>query len=207
MKKEVLIILAVGIAIACVVFFLILPAYDAVGVLSTSLEEEKAKLEEAQNIDQNIKELADEYEQNAKEIEKLMAILPKKEELASLLVQLEALAGAHGLFMGSVDFVEASKKSVKTPRVMPEADDLSLKSGAATSQITSAPGSLAENYKTLQVSLKLSGGYAAFKKYLEALEKNVRLMDVSSLNVSSNSASGVAGQNFSFSVSVNVYYQ
>lgn len=60
--------------------------------------------------------------------------------------------------------------------------------------------------KSLSVSLSISGTYQSFESFLEALELNVRLMDVQSIDFSS--AETEAGSSiFTFDVKLEVYYQ
>ncbi len=61
-------------------------------------------------------------------------------------------------------------------------------------------------YKTLKVSLELYGSYMAFKSFLEAIEYNVRIMDITSIEFSPEEAEE-GGSGFSFKVELEVYYQ
>jgi len=64
----------------------------------------------------------------------------------------------------------------------------------------------AATYKTLKVSLELYGSYAAFKSFLGAIEYNVRIMDISSIEFSSEEVEE-GGSGFSFKVELEAYYQ
>ncbi len=63
-----------------------------------------------------------------------------------------------------------------------------------------------EKYKGLSVSLSISGTYQSFKSFLEALEFNVRLMDVQSVKFSSAETEAESSI-FTFDVKLIVYYQ
>lgn len=63
-----------------------------------------------------------------------------------------------------------------------------------------------ESRKTLSVSLSISGTYQSFESFLEALEFNVRLMDVQSIDFSS-AETEVGSSIFTFDVKLIVYYQ
>lgn len=64
----------------------------------------------------------------------------------------------------------------------------------------------ATTYKTLKTSLELYGSYTAFKSFLGAIEYNVRIMDISSIEFSfEETEEGSSG--FSFNVELEVYYQ
>ena len=205
MTKERLIIIGSLSALALAVAFLIMPALDSLNADRQFVAEQKSTLEQITSFNQKIEEMNRQYK--AEELERLLSILPKEEELPSLLIQLEALATGNGLIMESVDFSEIAQTSETAPprpspelqNVFPQSQETSGKSASLNPQeVQSAL------YKILAVRLKLSGGYGAFKNYLQAVEKNLRLMDVSSLDL--NTSSGTA-QNFAFSVNLQVYYQ
>jgi len=205
MSKENLIIIGSLCALALAVVFLIMPAFDSLSANGQIIAEKKSTLEQTSSFNQKIEEMNRQYK--AEELERLLSVLPKEEELPSLLIQLEALATSNGLIMESVDFSEITQTSEVTPpqpspelqNVFPKSQEASGESVSLNPQeIQSAP------YKILAVRLKLNGGYGAFKNYLQAVEKNLRLMDVTSLDL--NSSSGTA-QNFAFSVNLQVYYQ
>lgn len=61
-------------------------------------------------------------------------------------------------------------------------------------------------YKTLKVSLELYGSYMAFKSFLGAVEYNVRIMDINSIEFSPEETEE-GGSGFSFKVELEVYYQ
>ncbi len=197
MSKERLIIIGSFCALALVAVFLIMPAFDSLSANRQIMADEKSELEKIQSFNQKIEEMNSQYK--SEELNKLLSVLPKEEELPSLLIQLEALATSNGLIMESVDFNEIAQIAEVAP---PQTEDIIPKAGNTAAQQTSQTAQAAP-YKILAVNLKLSGGYGAFKNYLQAVEKNLRLMDVVSLNLSNS----FAGQNFSFGVNLHVYYQ
>lgn len=54
------------------------------------------------------------------------------------------------------------------------------------------------------VSLSVSGTYQSFKSFLRALELNIRLMDIKSINFSPSEDGGLM---FNFNIKLKVYYQ
>ncbi len=55
----------------------------------------------------------------------------------------------------------------------------------------------------VQITFALGGGYNEIKTYLEAIETNVRIMDVQRLGVQN----GVEGGALNYNIVVNAYYQ
>jgi len=203
MTKEKLIIIGSLSALALVVAFLIMPAYDNLNANRQIIAQEKSTLEQITAFNQKIEEMNRQYK--AEELERLLSVLPKEEELPSLLIQLEALAIGNGLIMESVDFSEITS-GVTPPQPSPELQNVLPTSQEASGEsvLGNQQETQATPYKILAVRLKLSGGYDAFKNYLQAVEKNLRLMDVTSLDL--DSKSGIT-QYLAFSVNLQVYYQ
>lgn len=208
MSKEKAIIILMSLAIIAVVYFLLLPSYDSFVGLRAIKGEEETKLANTKTLVDEAKKREQEYQDNLQEINKTLSMIPSEQQLAGLLIQLETLAGGNGLVMEAVDFSEAKKKmSVAQPPTMENEDNLIGKTASQASPaaaVTPAP----DPYKILSINLKLSGGYDAFKKYLEALEKNVRLMDVTILSLSGRASQNEGGAtSFSAGLGLNVYYQ
>jgi len=204
MKRDTLIIVGSLMAAALIAFFLIWPEVDAMGAKKEDLVNKDTQIADLKAFAEKIKTLNDKYNMNPDELEKFLSVLPKEEEVPKLLIQLESLATENGLIMGSVDFRQVENKIVAAPVTAEDAGMFSGSQGSGSGAAAPLPLPTAPpaTYKTLAVSLKLSGGYDAFKSYLVAVEKNVRLMDVTSLGL----GGGEQG-NYSFSVSLNVYYQ
>lgn len=212
MNKETIIILGSLLAIAVVVFLLIIPAIDELSMTRSGLNQQEARIAELKEIAVKIAELNDKYQKNIEEVEKLVNVLPQEQELASLLIQLEKLASANGLVMESIDFTEVkSKVSITSPRFTSGSEEILPKKSETEENLIQeesqpALSTTAKSYRTLLVNLKLTGSYNSFKNYLMAVEKNLRLMDVTSFTFSSQAGGETIGS-FSFDVKINVYYQ
>jgi Tfp pilus assembly protein PilO len=197
MSKENLVIIGSLCALGLVVLFLILPSWDSVNIDRQIITEEKSYLEQVKSFNQNIEEKNKQYKSD--ELERLLSVLPKEEELSPLLIQLEGLATGNSLIMESVDFSKIDKTSAAQ-----EFQSTSWQEGVSEQNGQANPEVQAQPYKILLVSLKLSGGYGAFKNYLQSVEQNLRLMDVTSFELTNSS--GIA-QNLFFTVNLRVYYQ
>jgi Tfp pilus assembly protein PilO len=195
-KESLAVISSLG-ALALVTIFFIMPTFDSVNIDRQIASDKLVALEEAKLFNQRIAELNSQYK--SEELEKLLSVLPKEEELSALLIQLEGLATSNGLIMESVDFSKIGEESdAQEPQPTLESEEIGVENGLAVQTTKIQP------YKILLVSLKLNGDYNAFKNYLQAVEKNLRLMDVVSMSLGGNS---IIAQNFSFSINLQVYYQ
>ena len=63
--------------------------------------------------------------------------------------------------------------------------------------------------KTLTMEIKIKGSYAAFQGYLGAMEKSLRLFDVTGVSFSgvAPGQTGANANNLEFNLSINTYYQ
>jgi Tfp pilus assembly protein PilO len=102
---------------------------------------------------------------NIKELEKIDYILPKEEDIPNLFAQIEAIAKEYSLLLTSISTSNYNEET---------------KNG----EIVKPPNSV----KKVLVSITLDGGsdYEALKNFLKALEFNIRLLDISSINISSD---------------------
>jgi len=214
MKNDTSIMIISVLAVMMIVFLLIMPAFDTLSLDEQSNADSKVRVESLGLSNTKMEELIRQYNSNPEDMEQIFSILPKQQELSGLLIQLESLAAASGLVMESVDFKEIKKSVSPSDIQMPAVTGESVPGGANTGMaMPAAPGGTLEQiepvepYKTLAVKLKLSGGYGTFKNYLQAVEKNQRLMDVVSLSVSSLQSGVEQGANFSYTVDLRVYYQ
>jgi Tfp pilus assembly protein PilO len=197
-SKENLVILCSLGALALIVVFLVMPSFDEFNLDRQIIVEKQASLEQAKIYNQQITDKNNQFKNE--QLQELLSVLPKQEELSALLIQLEGLATGNGLIMESVDF---SKIEQQPQAEAPGTDTGTDMSGTDSGLITAGPAP-APPYKILLVTMKLNGAYDAFKNYLEAVEKNKRIMDVTSLVL--DNSSGLT-QYFSFTVNLHVYYQ
>jgi Tfp pilus assembly protein PilO len=112
--------------------------------------------------------------------EDLKLALPDKQEVASVIDQIQAISALNNIAIDSINL-----------------DNLPIQQKSTNSLI--------KNYGILRVSLKLIGTYDAFKELLRFLENNIRLMDARTLRIyqANNLEKGV----FNYEVVVDTYYQ
>jgi Tfp pilus assembly protein PilO len=205
MQKELVTIIAAALCLIVIFFLLSVPAWDSFSAVKTEIDLKNQDLAETKDSLAKISELQEKYKNNQDEIEKLADILPKQQDLASLLVQAENLAVANGLVMNSINFTEI--KDTTPPSAMPEEPLMKNTTGEEINGQAVLKQSTRSDYKILQLNMDLKGSYDSFKKYLKEVEKNMRLMDIISLNLSGAGGGGTENLSSSFNVSARVYYQ
>jgi Tfp pilus assembly protein PilO len=146
------------------------------------------------------------------------AALGLKKENENNLVQRKKLVANLELLIGQYNerasdltpFSKAIPVGQNIPELLINLEALASENGLIFSGVNFKPEDLkAPNVKTLIMEVKVKGSYPAFQNYLKAVEKSLRLFDVTSV-----SFSGVApGQgnanpnNLDFNLLINTYYQ
>lgn len=127
----------------------------------------------------------------AEKFEKLSKILPSEDDIPSLFVQMESLAIASGLVLGSVSFADLGAETPTNPILAPSSVDETT---------TRAPTA---GLRQLSITMSVSGsdGYANLKRFLTNLESHIRLLELQSF-VYAPSASGLE----EYQISAKTYY-
>jgi len=172
-----------------IVVFLDVPGVQGVLQTRKDIEIQKQTLIDDQIFLAKVNELTKIYKDNKESIDKIDLILPLKEDIPNLIVQVESLVFEQGLIL--------DKLEVSTP----------TEDGGGTinlEDVRANKESSVSKYKTLTISLGFTGDYSALKNFLKATEENMRLIDIESIGVSPESENmGI----FRFDLSLKTYYQ
>lgn len=210
MKKKLIFNLIVLALVVTAVIVFLLPLWDSVKATKKRIENSQAKLESINKLLDKTKILKDDYEQVKSQAEKVFISLPKEKDLPDLIVQFENLAVTHGLVMESIGFgeLEGEQKTSQAAVSFTEEEGLEGESPRAAIQTETT---IKPIFRSLPVTLSVSGDYSSLKKYISGLETNIRSMNIQRLNL--GSASGEGGESsagkdsFTFDLEVSVYYQ
>jgi len=107
-------------------------------------------------------------------------------------------------------FSKAVPTDQDIPGLLVNLESLASENGIIFSGVNFKPKDLkASGIKTLTMEIKIKGSYPAFQNYLGAMEKSLRLFDVTSVSFSgiAPGQTGVSASNVEFNLSVNTYYQ
>lgn len=173
---------SLGLLLAAIFVFTLLlkPAYREINVLRGDLAVKTSTLTDQKKIVAEVREYLDRYQSLVGHSQKISLTLPNREEYPNLINQLSGLARISGLALQSVTLATLPYQ----------------KSG--TSVADSAPV-----VNIIQATLSLSGSYQSFKNLLQSIETNIRLMDAVSFSLNP----GTGGDNYSYNLVVNAYYQ
>jgi Tfp pilus assembly protein PilO len=146
---------------AGVVFFIIAPQWQQISATRAEIQRLQDLNAELAELDALRESLTQQYNAISEaDMDKLEAIAPPTPDTARALVDFEALALKNGVVLDRVDFISSEKAS-----------------GGGLQ----APS--ARSYVPLPVTINLKGSYDAFRSFLSGLEQNVRLFDVSEINL------------------------
>lgn len=117
-------------------------------------------------------------------VDRLEELLPKKPELGSLLVNLEKLTKDRGILLRRIEFSKESSSQSQVRMRTPQKNST-------------------ERAQTLSYSFTISANYEVFRSFLAALEKNLRIIDVSDIAFSAGNKTGA----LEISLKAKSYYQ
>ncbi len=184
-------ILADAIVIGLLIFLLILPSYKKMEDINNKIISSEETLEEEQEILNNLKEIREEYQQVKDDMEKINMVLPQGEEIPELLVQLEAMVLDAGLFCESIKPISTEEEVGSTTEEFQDQKE--------AKKIVS--------YRPLDISVELSGNYKSFKKYIDNLEKNIRITNITSITIDKPDSEEGGENLFDFTLELKTYYQ
>jgi len=188
MIRDIILIILILAFIAVVIFFDV-PGVQGVLQTRKDIDIQKQILLDDQLFLAKVKQLIKIYKENKDNIDKIDFILPLKEDIPNLLVQVEALVLEQGLIL---DKLEVTTPTEETGGGVSLAENRAKKETSTT------------KYNTLNIDLGFTGDYSALKNFLKATEENMRLIDINSIGISPESeASGI----FRFDLSLKTYYR
>ena len=162
------------------------------------IREERARLESTAKRFQDLKKIRDDIlaTYNAispADLVRLEELLPKSENVGTLLVNIEKLSGNNRVSLEQIN-IQSSTREESVPPPLP------LNAGE-NREGEVGPALAAGSPASLPLSFSVRGSYDAFRSFLEAVEKNLRLIDVETISFNAS-----AGGNYNFSLSATAYW-
>lgn len=185
-----LITIVIILAFVAVVIFLDIPIVQSVLNSRKDIVSNQNLLSERESFIKTIENLIDKYKNNEEVLKNLDNILPGDSDVPDLLVQIEALANAGGIVVKDVNIAVV--------------DDKEASKAAAARTGGVAQEKVPSNYKTISIDLTATGDYSALKKFLQAIEENMRLIDVDSISFSGKTQG--SSSLFDFNITLRTYY-
>src|SRR3989344_1099401 len=143
------------ISIAIILFWsFVMPTYNRISEIDAAVTERQELLNSRTTIIENIYKLDKEYKKRISDIAKLSTIIPPKKSIAEVVSSIESLSGRNGIELFSSSVTSQKTENDKSP------------------------------YNILNVEMALNGNYLSLVSFLKGLEKNLRIIDLFSIDAS-----------------------
>lgn len=178
-KRMLSILSAISFLIGAVFIYsyLIKPAYDEILNLRTKKLILFQTFNNYASLNKKFKNLFAEYQNLGDLNKKLAMILPSKFDAAYVSGQISGLAEQNGLILQTLNIKQIAIKPAEIK--------------------------LAKGLGVLKIDAKLVGSYENFKAFLNGIETNIMISDITDFRIESQ----INAQNLIFTVSINSYYQ
>ena len=145
----------------------ILPEYNKISELNIALNERQELYDSRSAIVKKIQDLNKEYQKRAADITRISSVLPSKKSLAEIVSAIDTLSIQNGLQLISAIIVDKSS------------------------------GSQAGAYYSLQIEIAMNGSYPGLLSFLRSAEKNLRIIDIISIDMTAGLTDNPGLLNFS----------
>lgn len=164
------------------------PAYDGVQAKNTQIVQYDQALEKATELQQLKQTLLSRYNTfNPADIERLQKLLPDHVDNVRLILDLDSLAGKHGMALQNVAVSSSENKT------------------STTQTASGAVGASKQKYDSLTIKFTTQGTYDTFKNFIADIEKDLRIVDLVSLDLSNASGSGQS-TNYTYDITLRTYW-
>ncbi len=189
-KRVLSLLISVALFVAALFVYstFVVPEYEQVNSLRGEAQVKQQTLDDQRSILDKVSSLLTRYQSIPKLGEVVSIALPADEDVAGAFQQIYTIAAASG--------ISIQQFSVNTSVGLSSADEGNNKKKDA--QAVRSVG-------TAQINLYLSGTYESFKAFVEAAERNMRIMDITNLKI--QPAGRTSGNIFLFNLTINTYFQ
>lgn len=192
-------IILIGIAIAGF-FMFTKPLYKDISDLRTQVASYNEALNNSQSLEAERDKLTQKYNTIDKDnLTKLEKMLPDSVNNIRLILEIEKLSLQYGMALKDIKYDTKSQTTTGT---------------ATATAIQNNKNNLAlqdnKNYGTWDLGFSTQGSYSDFLNFVKDLEKNLRIVDIYSIEFSSNTGTGLATTQpsnvYKYSFNIKTYY-
>ncbi len=155
-------------------------------------EQEKSALEQ-RLVD--LKQLEINYKEAKEKSKSITLALPTDKDWPDMLAGLETIASSN-----NIRFVEIKSE---VQGVVGTQNSTNYKSGT-TADKSQAVSSI---YQELPISISIEGNFGNLKTYLKGIEKNIRILDINSINIEGHTDSATSEKYLVITLKMNGYFQ
>ncbi|HWA64555.1 MAG TPA: type 4a pilus biogenesis protein PilO [Candidatus Paceibacterota bacterium] len=161
------------VAAAFIFWAFVMPSYDHISSAREAVAARDAELTQRTSLIDQINSWAQQYSQHSSDISRFSYIVPETKSSPELVSMLEAIVHQSGLTLN----------------------------GIALGNID--PNNQAASYQTQGIDLTITGTYPAFRSFLSAIEQNIRIIDITSINAA---PVGAESSDIQFRLKANTYF-
>lgn len=175
-------------------------AYDDSQTKKGQYQAERSFLDGEKDTIKNVQDLITKYQNQESTQRGVNLALPTITDLSGAIAQITGMAAQSALLLQKISITNSS-----IPRRNPTSDQAST-----TASFASA---LQKPIGTILLHMQLSGGYANLKQFINFLETNIRIFDVTQITIGENVKSANVGgvktidDNFNYDIIATTYYQ
>jgi hypothetical protein len=175
-------IILLGISITVFVVFTN-PIYNDIGTLGVSVASYNEALNNSKSLENQRDKLTAKYNTiNPDDLTKLQKLLPENVDNIRLILEIEKIASPYNMILTDVKYnatATAPTAAVAAP--------------ATASVQTGAPTAIpVQNYGVFDLEFSTAGSYNNFIAFTKDIESNLRIVDISSINFSSDTTSAIS---------------
>lgn len=168
---KILIIVGALVIAGLIIAFGFYPIYQSAQAINQQIATKNAEETALKQRLEDLKELENNYEEAKSKATVATQALPTDKDEPELLVQLQNIAGGSG--MGFAEVTPGGNLSTT-------ATAQKSTTSAQKSTTTTVSGSI---YQELPITVKIVGNFTGLVAYLQGIEKNLRILDVSAINI------------------------
>ncbi|MEK7586007.1 MAG: hypothetical protein AAB477_02115 [Patescibacteria group bacterium] len=186
--------------ISGILFFTIVdPLYGDVSKLRTEVATYNIALDNSTDLQKTRDQLVDNYKNiNKDDKERLDHFLPNTVNNIKFILEIERIANSHSMPVKNIRFEPQKTSDVKTT------------ANGNTTVITSSDPSASLPYGSFPIEFTTEGDYNTFVLFLKDIERNLRLVDVKSINFTvpqlDKTTLGIDPNNYTYNLKVETYW-
>jgi hypothetical protein len=194
-----IIIAALILAAALMVYFeFIVPAYTNLQLVKGQEESEATLYSNEQQVVSKVKSLLTTYQNDASSSQSVAMALPVGSDVSGALAQIYGIATNANVTIQGTEISTQAVQAVAAP--------------ATTVGAAAATGSIVKPTGTVSFQVTGSASYESFKSFLQGLETNIRIFDVTAISLQSAAIGATKTQTantdmFNYTITVVTYYQ
>jgi hypothetical protein len=199
-RLSIIIIAALIIAAALMVYFeFIIPAYANLQLVKGQEESEATLYANEQQVVSKVKSLLVTYQNDASSSQSVTMALPVGPDVSGALAQIYGIATNANVTVQGTQISTQAVQAVTAP-------------AATTVGAAAATGSIVKPTGTVSFQVTGSGSYESFKSFLQGLETNIRIFDVTAISLQPAAIAATKTQAantdmFNYTITVVTYYQ